>query len=456
MLSAFLIILLTAVAAPAQQNFKTLVNFNGSNGDWPASSLVQGRDGNLYGTTYYGGAYGDGTVFRMTPTGALTTLYSFNYSGIGGANPSGDFILGADGDFYGTAGQGGSSYNCVAGCGSIFKITPQGAFTPLYDFQGLSDEGNPDSLVLGSDGNFYGTTTDSGAFGLGTFFKITPEGVFTTLYIFQEGLFYPASLIQGADGNFYGTALGGANDYGAVFKVTSGGVLTTLYNFNLSDGSLPDYLIQAGDGNLYGTTLQGGTSSQGTVFKLTLAGALTTLCNFSSTSAGGHQPTMLLQATDGNFYGLNSEGLNPACQDGCGTIFRITPQGALTRLISFNNTDGDSPTGLLQATDGGFYGGTYLGGANRDGTINALSVGLGPFVETVPNSGRVGQSVAILGNGLKGSTSVTFNGIAATFTVESATSIKATVPAGNDTTGPVQVVTPDGTLTSNVSFRLIP
>lgn len=230
--------------------------------------------------------------------------------------------------------------------------------------------------------------------------------------------------------------------------MTPGGTLTTLHSFNLSDGSVPDSLIQAGDGNLYGTTEEGGTYGQGTVFKLTLGGALTTLYNFSSTSRTGHQPTMLLQATDGNFYGLNSEGLSQACPDGCGTIFKITPQGVLSTLISLDGTDGNVPTGLVQATNGGFYGST-------DATINALSVGLGPFVETVPKSGSVGRAVAILGNGLKGSASVTFNGIAATFTVESATSIKATVPAGA-TTGPVQVVTPSGTLASNVNFQVLP
>lgn len=186
-----------AVTARAQQTFKTLVNFDGTNGAWRQTSLVQGRDGNLYGTTYYGGASFEGTFFRMTPEGVLTTLYSFNYSGNGGANPSGGFTLGPDGNFYGTASQGGSSYSCVEGCGSIYKITPQGVFTLLYDFQGLSDEGNPNSLILGDDGNFYGTTTDGGGFGDGTFFKIAPQGGLTTLYTFDDLPFYfPTALID--------------------------------------------------------------------------------------------------------------------------------------------------------------------------------------------------------------------------------------------------------------------
>ena len=278
---------------------------------------------------------------------------------------------------------------------------------------------------------------------------------------------YPyGGLIQGTDGNFYGTTRnGGAQNYGTVFKITQTGTLTTLYSFcfqsGCTDGYFPESrLVQAANGELYGTTVGGGVSSTctgcGTVFKITPAGTLTTLYTFEGQADGGGPSSGLIQATDGNFYGTAAGGGETSSCGGCGTIFKITPAGTLTPLENFDLTDGSTPyAGLVQATNGNVYGTTAFGGAFGAGTVFSLSIGLGPFVETLTASGKVGAAVTILGNDLPGATSVTFNGTAAKFKVVSSTEIKTTVPSPA-TTGKVKVVTPSHTLTSNLNFRVTP
>jgi uncharacterized repeat protein (TIGR03803 family) len=448
--------------------FNTVANFNGTVGFEPfLMSLVQGIDGNLYGTTVLGGT-GDGTIFKVTPSGTLTTLHSFG--GTDGLAPYAGLVLGTDGNFYGTTVGGGANSQCsgtgIQGCGTVFKITPGGTFTTLYSFAG-TDGANPwAGLVQGTDGNFYGTTAYGGASSVGTVFKITSGGTLTTLHSFSgsDGDFAVAALIQATDGNFYGTTGGGgAGSYGTVFRMTPSGTLTTLHSFDLADGEVPEAaLIQGTDGNLYSTTPGGGGGNCnssglqgcGTVFKITTGGTLTTLHSFVG-SDGQWPYGPLIQATDGNLYGTTTAGgASASCSVGCGTVFNISLGGTLTGLLSFDSTDGAAPYGgLVQATSGVFYGTTYTGGANNGGTIYSLTVGLGPFVETLPNSGKVGAAVKILGNNLKGATKVTFNGTAATFKVVSSTEITTKVPSGA-TTGKVQVVTPHGTLSSNVPFRV--
>jgi uncharacterized repeat protein (TIGR03803 family) len=298
------------------------------------------------------------------------------------------------------------------------------------------------SLVQGVDGNLYGTTWAGGANNAGTVFKITRAGTLTALHSFDgtDGANPLERLVKATDGNVYGTTyFGGANNAGTVFRITPSRTLTTLYSFcsqaNCSDGPWPSSLIQASDRNLYGAT-------DSTFFKITLAGKLTVLHQGHVLGTEG-----VIQATDGNFYGAD---------DQLGSIVKITPTGTVTTLHSFDGSDGQAPFGLLQATDGNFYGTTSAGGANGYGTVFSLSVGFGPFVRTLPSSGKVGSVVVILGNNLTGATSVTFNGTPATFTVcSTGTSIKTTVPSGA-TTGKVQVTTPNGTLTSNVDFRVTP
>lgn len=471
-------------SSPNAVTLKTLVNFDGTNGGDPFSTLVQGTDGNLYGTTQTGGANGSGNIFKMTPSGSLTVLYSFcaqpNCGDGSGAN---GMVLGTDGNLYGTTESGGKKAPSHSlGAGTVFKITPTGALTTLYEFcsqPNCTDGADPYGFVLGSDGNFYGTTNEGGVvtpFPEGTVFKITPEGALTTLYRFcaqtgcPDGSLPEDPLIQAADGNFYGnTETGGAYNNGTVFKITPGGNMTTLYSFcaqpNCPDGTLPQApLIQAASGNFYGTTVDGGNASgDGTVFRMTPAGALTTIYSFCAqpNCADGALPRNggLVQAVDGNLYGTTfGGGTNPSCLGGlgCGTVFKVTPGGTLSTLHSFNGTDGEAIfNGLVQSTSGIFYGMSGEGGTYGLGTIFALSVGLPPFVETVPTSGEAGGTIQILGYDLTAATSVSFNGTPAAFTVESKTLISTTVPAGA-TTGFVTVTGPGGTLKSNVKFRVRP
>jgi uncharacterized repeat protein (TIGR02543 family) len=383
---AFVFCLSAVIASPAQ-TLTTLASFNGANGANPYfMSLVQGSDGNLYGTTFDGGAnscgsVSCGTVFKITPTGTLTTLYSF--SGPDGEYPYAGLVQGTDGNFYGTTWEGGANGNY----GTVFKITPTGALTRLYSFcmlNGCADGVEPVAgLVQATDGNFYGTTEFDGANGAGTVFKVTPTGTLTTLYSFcaltgcADGTAPFAAMVQATDGNFYGTTgHGGANgDYGTVFKITPTGTLTTLHSFGGPDGHEPaGELVKAADGNFYGTTFQGGANSCGsgtcgTIFKITSTGTLNTLYSFSGPD-GANPIAGLVQATDGDFYGTTTDGGS----NNHGTVFKITSTGTLNTLYSFSGPDGANPKGgLVQATDGNFYGTTTDGGSNNDGTVFRLS-----------------------------------------------------------------------------------
>jgi uncharacterized repeat protein (TIGR03803 family) len=470
-------------ALGANQVFNTLISFDGDDGGQPDFEvLVQGADGNLYGTTEYDGKGFAGTVFKISREGLLATLHNFcSQSCNDGAYPMAGLTLATDGNFYGTTSSGGSNTCFGTGCGTVFKIDPAfGTLTTLYNFcsqPNCADGATPYAgLVQAEDGNFYGTTFSGGgggcnstlSAGCGTVFKITLAGTLTMLHSFDvtDGASPYAGLVQAKDGSFYGTTFGGgANDLGTIFKTTPDGILTTLHSFDHTDGDSPQAgLIQATDGSFYGTTANGGSSNNcpggcGTVFKFTPGDGLKTLYNFKG-SDGLYPYSALVQATDGNMYGTTALGGDLACDGspshGCGTIFKITPAGNVTTLHSFDLPYGVGPfAGLVQATNGNFYGATFGGGAYQVGTIFSLSTGLGPFVAFVRDSGKVGQTGGILGQGFTGTTSVSLNGIPAAFTVKSDTFITATVPPGA-TSGYVTVMTPSGTLTSNVPFRVLP
>ena len=473
------------------QTLTTLVNFNGTNGAGPAASLIPASDGNFYGTTLAGGNddpnctalydfNGCGTVFKLTPSGTLTTLYKFcsKQNCPDGWNPSGPLVQGSDGNFYGTTQNGGvTNPPCYSyGCGTVFKLTPSGTLTTLYSFcsqANCTDGTDPlGGLIQGTDGNFYGTTYGGGANGIGdgTIFKITPAGVLTTLYSFCSQLHCSdgdnpyAWLLQANDGNFYGTTFvgGGSSNAGTVFKLTPGGVLTTLHSFcpqlPCSDGSGPwAGLVQALDGNFYGTAHAGGANNYGTVFKISPDGTLTPLHSFAGTD--GEVPLAgLVQATDGNFYGTTEfGGSSGACMNGssCGNIFKMTPAGVVVTLHSFDFTDGATPqAGVVQGTDGTFYGTTLQGGTAANGTIFNLNIALGAFVELQPTIGQIGAPVTILGTNLTGATSVTFNGTPATIITNTGSAITTTVPTGA-TTGTVQVTVGGNNLISNTNFQVV-
>jgi uncharacterized repeat protein (TIGR03803 family) len=433
------------------QTFTTLVNLTFPNGCHPYDALVEGSDGSLYGTAYAGGSSSSGTIFKITPGGALSKLFDFG----GGAGPQASLLRATDGNFYGTTTLAG-----VANLGLVFRISRAGKLTVVDSFNGTNGS-DPYAALIQEDGAFYGTTFGGGDSGAGTVFKISPSLKLTGLHSFSgsDGAAPVAGLVEGADGDFYGTTTaGGTSGLGTVFKITRRGKLTTLHSFTGGDGAGPyGGLVRNDDGNLYGTTVNGGLGSNciggcGTVFKITTSGTLTTLYSFSGSTDSSGPYAGLIHATDGNFYGTTLGFTDN------GSIFQMTPAGALTPLHKFAGPDGAFPRAkLVQATDGNFYGTATQGGTGADacGTVFSLSVGLGPFVETLPTSGKVGRAVIILGDNLTGATSVTFNGTAAQFTVASATEIKTTVPEAA-TTGKVKVVTPHGTLASNVAFRVTP
>jgi uncharacterized repeat protein (TIGR03803 family) len=347
-------LVLPTFGAQAAVVLTTLHLFTGTNdGANPQAGLAQGSDGYFYGTTTKGGGtngvgYGGyGTVFKISTTGALTSFYSFT-GGNDSAHPQTGLVQGSDGSFYGTTSAGGTN-----GDGTVFKIGTTGALTALHSFTGGEDGGNPESgLVQGSDGYFYGTAFSGGnsnlnyGYGWGTVFKISADGLMTTLYSFTNGSDggYPtASLVQGSDGSFYGTTwAGGTNGDGTVFKISTTGTLTTLHSFGGTDGEFPDAgLVQGSDGYFFGTTCgasDGGIvdpffPEPGTVFKISANGALTSLYSFTGGSAGANPQAGLVQGSDCSFYGTTfSGGLG-----GAGTVFRLTIVPEFQAVTLVNN-----------------------------------------------------------------------------------------------------------------------
>jgi uncharacterized repeat protein (TIGR03803 family) len=450
------LILATLTILGQAQTFSVLYNFGANDLDatHPGTPgiLAQGRDGNMYGTTGIGGAYGNGTVFKIPPGGTLSVLHSFDCVDSNrrtdGCYPYSGLTLGTDGNFYGAAAAGGSGGNNY---GTLFKITPSGKLTVLYRFTNGTDGASPEAPPIeGRDGNFYGVTGQ----GYGGVYRITPSGHLTSIYAFDyiHGAFAYEPLLLAANGSFYGTTTGGgASGHGTVFRITSSGSLTVLYNFDGIHGSGPAApLIQAGDGNFYGTTATGGTNDDGVAFRITSTGSLTVLHDFDATD-GMSSEAALVQGTDGNFYS--------ACYGGGtlsdGTIYRTNTRGGFTVLYNFDYTTGAQPAvALIQHTNGVLYGDTSNGGAHSDGTFYTLRIGLKPFVSSVPNSGKVAKSVGILGQGFRGTTGISFNGTPATFKVVSNTYLTAKVPSGA-TTGFVTVTTAKGKLKSNKKFQVL-
>jgi uncharacterized repeat protein (TIGR03803 family) len=412
---------LGATTAPAQSWHEVVLHsFDGTDGTNPQAAVIQASDGNFYGTTVGGGANGGGSVFKLTPSGTLTTLYSFcsQANCADGAEPVAGVIQASNGNFYGTTHIGGANQSADdgSGGGTAFQLTPSGTLTTLHSFcsqANCADGKLPAAgLIQAGDGNFYGTTSGGGANGGGTVFKLTPSGTLITIYSFcsigdpstgfcLDGQVPQGGVTQGSDGNFYGATVWGGPNFpspfgdGTVFQLTPSGSLTTLYSF-CSVGTYPDCsdgfwpfarLIEGSDGNFYGAAGGGGAAGYGdiggTVFKLTPSGAVTTLYSFCSKGSAvectdGYEPWAgLTQGSDGNFYGTTLHG-GANSLDGSGTVFEITPSGSLTTLYSFcsqvNCADGANPfAGVLQGGDGNLYGATAGGGTNNDGTVFELS-----------------------------------------------------------------------------------
>jgi uncharacterized repeat protein (TIGR03803 family) len=393
-----------ASTVKADLSLTVLASFDGTNGRVPEAALIQGRDGAFYGTTMLGGFYTNyGTVFKVTTGGTFTNLISFNNTN--GASPQAGLMQATDGKLYGTTYQGGAH-----GDGTVFAISTNGTTFNSVSFDPDFDGPNA-VLAQGPSGDFFGTTEYGGTNHEGSVFKMTPSGMVTNLVSFDgtNGSYpYDGGLVMGADENFYGTTQSGGigfdssvfySGWGTVFRMRTNGTLTTLTLFNGTNGAFPvGVLAQGIDGSLYGTTGYGGIgfdglpySGSGTVFKITTNGTLTTLAMFNGTNTGANPFAGVIIGTDGNLYGTTQYGgTNYPPSPNAGTVFRVTPDGTLTTLVSFKLPDGGQPIGgLLQGSDGNFYGTTTIGGINGMGNVFRLTVpGVeAPKLQVVANSG---------------------------------------------------------------------
>jgi len=397
-----LVYLMSAVlgSAPALSAEKVLYSFQGgSDGAYAVGTLIEDAAKNLYGTTFGGGGGGCqggcGTVFEVAPNGTETVLYAFK-GGSDGALPSPTLVADGAGNLYGTTEEGGTS-----NAGTVFKLAPDGAESVLYTFTGGSDGWEPaGSLITDKKGNLYGTTVMGGGvaaceqyFGCGTVFEVTPSGTETVLYAFQGGtdaIGPSGGVIRDASGNLYGTSFSGGTGNGnncggssfgcgAVFEVAPGGAETVLYSFQGgTDGLEPiGGLLRDRAGNFYGATLGGGSSNEGTVFKLAPDGVETVLHSFKDGSDGAIPAAGVIADKAGNLYGTTFYGGGTHClhtNDGCGTVFKLAPDGTESVVLAFQGKHGIQPEGgLLMGDNGRLYGTTTAGGKDNDGVVFSVN-----------------------------------------------------------------------------------
>jgi len=353
----------------------TLYTFtDGGDGGSPYGGVIRDAQGNLYGTTFYGGASGEGSVFRVGKSGHETVLYSFGKTP-DGDHPSANLLRDKSGSLYGTNYEGGAN-----GFGAVFKVDSNGTETLIYSFQSGSDGEYPGSgLIEDSAGNFYGTTGYGGASGYGTVFKISSSGTETILHSFTgtDGEYPFCTLVRDSAGDFYGTtSSGGASGNGTVFKMSKKGHVTVLHSFaNGTDGATPyDGLVRDSRGNLYGTTYDGGAGCQGfgcgTVFRVSAKGKETVLHAFATSD--GHYPdfgTLVLDKA-GNLYGTTYAGGTADM----GVIFKVTSKGKESILYNFlgGADEGFPVSGLTEDKSGNFYGTTLGDGSSTFGTVFKL------------------------------------------------------------------------------------
>lgn len=330
----------TVFRLDAQGNKTVLYSFTGkTDGATPVAGLIEDNAGNLYGTTNYGGHLncgipsGCGTVFKIDAAGNFKVLYRFT-GAPDGANPEGALTRDAQGNLYGTTINGGTLGNCLAGCGTIFKISAAGKETVLYSFTGALDGGTPyGHLVRDSFGNLYGTTNmggDPNCFGgggCGVVFKVSVDGTESVLHSFAGGgdANFPQGGLVFDQGAFYGTAnAGGAFDYGAVFRIDKAGHERVVHSFGpLPDAGFPSELIHDSAGALYGTGVLGGSLGVGVLYKLDLTGTETLLYSFGVNASDGWNPTgSLIQDAAGRLYGTTTNGGNDSVR---GTVFEFVP-----------------------------------------------------------------------------------------------------------------------------------
>ena len=462
LLTIFAAVLALAGTIANAQTITSIRDFGSETGDplnpQVVGMITQGEDGDMYSTTPAGGANGLGAAFKINPEGSVTILHSFAAKD---GTPFSGLNLGSDGHFYGTTCNGGLHNE-----GSVFKMTSAGVITVLYSFTGGNDGKCPQAPpVEGVDGKYYGTTSAGGLSGAGTVYKVTSGGSLTTIFAFDvtDGFHPEGALVQAGDGNFYGTTnqgndnCGNDNICGTIFKITPSGTFTLLHSFPFNpffNTIFVSGLALSHEGDLYGTTVQSGTG-HGEVFKIGRSGGtLTDIHDFTAGTDGANPSAGLMLANNGNFYGVTAaSGAN-----GFGSLYEVSSADKFSVLPpAFNGIDGAFPSvRLFQNTDGIVYGAAFQGGAvTNTGTFFKIT-GLPdekPFVSLLSATGTVNTKVGILGQNLNEATSVSFNGVKATFTAVSGTFLTAVVPAGAST-GNVTVTTPTGVLTSNRKFTV--
>jgi uncharacterized repeat protein (TIGR03803 family) len=380
---------LLVIASPTTayaQTFEVLHEFQGVDGLFPLERgvLLQGTDGNFYGTTASGGTNSRGTVFNMDASGTITILHTFSDSP-DGAWPASGLIQAEDGALYGTTIYGGGGPCGAVGCGTLYAITTTGQYTQLWSFSGMNGQGANGALIQSSNGYFYGTTWSGGTPGYGEVFKMDAAGTVTTVHEFSlaDGAHPNASLIQAKDGLLYGTTAGGGpSGRGTIFSVDpTDGSFSLLHAFGSTEGLAPlSALLEASDGHLYGTTSQGGGpgcggDGCGTTFRVDPGGAnFLQLHAFNEPFDGSFPRAALIQASNGTFYGTTTQGAAGCGRIGCGTVFAMDAAGAITILHRFSGADGAAATGIIQGVDDAFYGTTIGGGSGNGGVVYRLTI----------------------------------------------------------------------------------
>jgi uncharacterized repeat protein (TIGR03803 family) len=395
-----LVISMAFASEPAISAEKALYSFQGGNdGKQPEAGVIEDSAGNLYGTTEAGGGGtgcggpegdGCGTIFALAPDGTETVPHAFA-GGCDGAGPAAGLVADKAGNFYGTT-AGGGVCGGEAGYGTVFKLAPDGTETVLYAFKGGKDGIVPVStLIMDKKGNLYGTTATGGnpppcngnGDGCGTVFQVTPEGKKKSLYSFQggsDGSDPAAGVIMDKAGNLYGTTVeGGNSNNGTVYKISADGTETTLYAFGVApDGQAPlGGLVSDSSGNLYGTTFAGGSNDRGTVFKVTPDGTESVLHSFSGGTDGYLPEAGLIMDKAGNLYGTtyNGGGARACPNSGCGTVFKLAPDGTETVLYGFKTrSSGRHPAApLFMGKHNVLYGTTPVDGNDNDGAVFSVT-----------------------------------------------------------------------------------
>jgi uncharacterized repeat protein (TIGR03803 family) len=364
---------IATVALPGYAAIETVLHNFASppSGAAPRSNVIRDGAGNLYGTTITGGPSNAGVVFKLNTASRETVLYGFT-GGVDGGYPYAGVVRDSAGNLYGTCAGGGA-----ADAGVVFKVSPSGHETVLYSFTGGANGNYPNGVILDSAGNLFGTTHSGGAANSGVVFEVNPAGQETVLYSFPggaDGAYPNAGVIRDSAGNLYGTTVSGGKagplgtSYGVVYKLDTSGNETVLHTFNGgTDGGNPYAgVIRDPEGNLYGTALGGGA---GEVYEVQASGGGRVLYRFSGLSDGNQPYGSLIRDPAGNLYGTTYWGGT----GNAGVVFKITAPGQETVLHSFSGADGDHPLdALIQDSEGNLYGTTSAGGVSNEGVIFKL------------------------------------------------------------------------------------